>query len=508
MKKKFFISSILVIVILVVSFTKNDSKYGLSVIGTIHPKTSKDISESPWGIQAGSLDENILIKAAEIGVKWTRLGADWSVIEFEKGKYNWEKTDIAFASALEKSITPFITLGGANKLYLKENLNLDPKISEIYGERPEPPIKDQIALKAWLEFVKIAVIRYKDQIKYWEIWNEPNHFAYWGAEPNGHEYGMLLNKTANMIKAIDPSAKILAGAMAGLDPEFTDAFLSAGNKDIVDIITYHNYGAIPEERIYKAVEVWKIINKHNPKIKLWQGECGYPSHSNTRDYRGSSPWGLLIQAKWLLRQSFTDIYFCNATLSNYFKLFHKNGRGEIPTRSFLTKLDSILGFPERGGFRVKEVGVNEKCLLSNPSLEPKPAYYAYRNLCSIMDSKYKPVELKSNIDVKDPGIFYGIGNEDDAFPSVPLVAKFKNKNNSYLISYWLPWHPQELIEYASIDLRLVGVNFINPVLIDLIDGKVYDLDNYKNDKDGTSLFGIPMADYPFIVAEKNEIDLE
>jgi hypothetical protein len=40
----------------------------------------------------------------------------------------------------------------------------------------------------------------------------------------------------------------------------------------------------------------------------------------------------------------------------------------------------VLGFSERGGSRVKSAGVNGKCLLSNPSLTPKPAYYAYQNL--------------------------------------------------------------------------------------------------------------------------------
>jgi len=507
-KKIIVTSAIFAIILPLISWTADNSKFNLKEIGTLHPKNSKDISSSPWGIQAGTLDEDILAKASEIGVKWTRLSADWPAIEIGKGNYNWDQTDKAFAAALEKSITPFVTLGGANKLYSKTRLDLEPKLFEIYGKRPEPPTKNPVAFEAWLEFVKRTVQRYKDKIKYWEVWNEPNHFAYWGAEPNGFEYGLLLKETAKIIRSIDPAAKILAGSMAGLDPEFTDAFLSTGNKDLVDIITYHNYGAIPEERIYKAIQVWDIINKYNPKIKIWQGECGYPSHSSTRDYRGSSPWGLLIQAKWLLRQSFTDIYFCHASLSNYFKLFHKNGRGEIPERSFLTKIDSILGFPERAGSRVKEVGVNEKCLLANPSLEPKPAFYAYQNLCALIDSKYKPVEFNFKVDIKNPGIFYGIGKEDDAFPSIPLVAKFKNENNRYLISYWLPWYPQELIKYASIDLELLGVEFTNPVLIDLLDGKVYEISDYDKGKDGTILYGIPMADYPLIVAEKQEVDFD
>lgn len=506
-KKEITLPIIITLIWFLSGCSAEKKKFDLTEIGKIETKNSKDISASPWGIQAGSLDLNILTKAAEIGVKWTRLGADWSAIEIQKGLYNWQQTDSAFTIALEKGITPFITLGGANKIYLKESFNASPQLLEIYGKRPEPPTRDPIAFRAWLKFVKKTVERYKDKIKYWEVWNEPNHFAYWGVEPDGSEYGLLLNETAKVIKSIDSSAKILAGAMAGLDPEFTDAFLSVDNKDLVDIITYHNYGAIPEERIYKAMQVWEVINKYNPKIKLWQGECGYPSHSSTRDYRGLSPWGLLIQAKWLLRQSFTDIYFCKASLSNYFKLFHKDGRGEIPKRSFLKGIDSILGFPERNGSRVKEIGVNEKCLLENPGLEPKPAYFAYQNLCALIDSRYRPVDIHSTIDIKSPGIFYGIGKEDDAFPSIPLVAKFMNKNGNYLISYWLPWHPQEIIEYAIVDIRVSAVKFSEPVLVDLLDGKLYQINSFKTDNTGTIIYDVPMADYPLIIVEKNNIEV-
>jgi polysaccharide biosynthesis protein PslG len=118
-----------------------------------------------------------------------------------------------------------------------------------------------------------------------EIWNEPNHRAYWGAPPDGKEYGRLVRRSALVIREVDPSAHILAGALAGLDPEFTGAFLDGGVDTLIHIITFHNYAALPEERIYKALEVWKVINAHNPNLELWQGECGYPSHSSTRDFR-------------------------------------------------------------------------------------------------------------------------------------------------------------------------------------------------------------------------------
>jgi len=477
-------------------------------LGTLKSKNSAEISGSYWGIQASTLEDTLLDKAADIGVKWTRLGASWPSIEKEKGIYDWSETDIAFTRIYEKGITPFVTLGRGNKLYTELTTYDDPKLAEIYGYRPAPPTRNPEALKAWLRFVRATVEKYKDRIKYWEVWNEPNHRNYWGAPPDGKDYGNLLKVTASLIKEIDPEAIVIGGSMAGINPGFTEDFLSVGTADLIDIISYHNYGAIPEKRIYRAVELWEVINRYNPDIQLWQGECGYPSHSSTRDYRGISPWGLNIQSKWLLRQAFTDVYFCKATLSNYFKLVHIGGRGERKERTMLSAVDSILGFPERGGSRVRTWGVNEKCLLSNPDLVPKPAYFTYQNLCSVMDDRYKIKNFVHSIEVVNQGMFHGIGPEDDAFPSVPLLAGFTTAEDHHLIAYWLPWHPQEYTpEPATINLELEDLTFENPVRIDLLSGNVYQIDNMEN-KNGRTIFqDLPLSDYPFLIAEQNEIEL-
>ncbi|MFC1764548.1 hypothetical protein ACFL6U_21080 [Planctomycetota bacterium] len=480
-----------------------------TVVGKISPKHSKDINHSPWGIQASTLDPVLLAKAAQIGVKWTRLGASWPSIEHKRGTYSWSETDEAFDAVLKFGITPFVTIGRGNKLYVGLSTYDDPKLAEIYGSRAGPPTSNPTAMAAWLKFVRAVVERYQSKVKYWEIWNEPNHRNYWGAPPDALEYGRLLKETAQVIKDVDPTAVVLGGSMAGLHPDFVDGFLSVGTENLVDIITYHNYGAIPEKRIYAAVKVWDVINKYNPKIEMWQGECGYPSHSSSRDYRGISPWGLNIQAKWLLRQAFTDTFFCKSSMSNYFKLVHKGNRADRPKRSYLSDLDKILGFPERGGSRVKTVGINEKCLLTNPDLNPKPGYFAYQNLCATMDGRYKRTDIRHKIDIVDEGIFYGIGPEDDAFPSVPLVASFKTEDNKFLIAHWLAWHPQEYIpRTAIIDLKLQGVVFSDPVLVDLLTGKVYELKKVMKDRASTKFLGLPLADYPFAIVERGMIDID
>jgi len=488
---------------------EESTQINLKVAGKIIPKRSSEITSSPFGIQAGTLDQSLVAKAADIGVKWTRLGASWSSVEKEKGVYSWENPDQAFEVALKNGITPFITLGDGNKLYSRLTTYDNPEEAEIYGYNPEPPIKDPVAMEAYLNYIRATVERYKDKIDYWEVWNEPNHRNYWGSVPDGKEYGRLLVETAKLIKELDPESKVIGGSMAGINPQFADDFLSVGSDEFIDIISYHNYGAVPEERVYAAIELWNVINRYNPSIELWQGECGYPSHSSTRDYRGRAPWGLNIQAKWLLRQSFVDTYFCRATLSNYFKLVHTSGKGDKPTRTNLRPIDEIFGYPERGGSRVKTKGVNEKCLLTNPELTEKPAFHAYQNLCAIWQPSYKPHEKRYQVDVLDQGIFYGIGEEDDAFPSVPLVASYSDNSGNNLVAWWLPWNAQEdLSKLALINLRLKGILFDDPVLIDLLTGNVFEFKSFKKEEGMLICNNLPLADYPLILAERKTVNFK
>lgn len=481
----------------------NQSVLGRKCIGKIVSKNSKDISASVWGIQDGSNREDIVAKAADIGVKWTRLSASWPDIEKQKGVYDFSVTDVAFETALNNGITPFVCIGRGHPEYTGYADYDNPTLAAIYGKHLAPPIYNEAQMEAFLKYIKAVVERYKDKINYWEIWNEPNHQSYWGAVPDGKEYGKLLKRTAELIRSIDSGCKIIGGAMAGIDPEFTRDFLSQGTAHLIDIISFHNYGAVPEERIYKAIELWEVIDKYNPDLVVWQGECGYPSHSSSRDYRGRAPWGLNIQAKWLLRQSFVDTYFCKAKLSNYFLLANFGNREDIRERTGLREIDKILGFPERGGSRVRTWGVNEKCLLSNPDLKEKPAYFAYQNLCAIWNAAYQPVLFDYKMQVNDEGTFYGI-KWDDAFPSVPLLTSYRAENGNILFAWWIPWNMQEFIpKFAAIDLAVNGAVMKEPVLIDLLEGRVYLIDSYECLTTGIIFKNLPLADFPFVICEKD-----
>ena len=155
---------------------------------------------------------------------------------------------------------------------------------------------------------------------------------------------------------------------------------------------------------------------------------------------------------------------------------------------------------------MKSVGVNEKCVLESPGLNPKPAYFAYQNLCAVFDGRYKPVKIMSKVTIDDPGIFRGVGDEDDAFPSIPLVSSFKTATDKYFIAYWLPWYPQEIIREGRITLAAGDAKFKDPVLIDLLDGEVHSVEFTVEDS-GILFKNIPLADYPYVIVERGEVEI-
>jgi hypothetical protein len=489
------------------SSQQNTEENSNSLIGKIKPKSSSEISGSYWGVQAGSLADSIMEKAAELGVKWTRLHARWEEIEKEKGQFDWQETDEAFEAVLKYGITPFVTLGQGHAMYSGTGSYDDPNLAAIYGDSPAPPVGSEAEMQAWLNFVGQTIERYKDRITYWEIWNEPNHRKYWGAPPNGEDYGRLVKATTEKIRSIQPDAKIVAGSTAGIDANFVDAFLSQTDPQEIDIISFHNYAPLPEDRVYRMQKYLEVINKHNPDLELWQGECGYPSQSRTTGFRGRAPWGLNIQAKWLLRQAFVDTYYCHATLSNYFILAH-DGSMDPPRRTTeFTGIDTVFGYPERGGSRVYSDGINEKCILFRETQEPKPAFHAYQNLIAAMDDRYKKFATDYDIEITDQGDFYGIGEHEDAYPSVPLLVSFKTAQDKSFLAYWLPWNPQEnIVHPARVNVSVKNISFEEPVLLDLLTGEVFMINGFSTENGRLTLNDLPMTDSPMALVEKSEIN--
>ncbi|MDX1960385.1 MAG: cellulase family glycosylhydrolase [Leptospiraceae bacterium] len=72
-------------------------------------------------------------------------------------------------------------------------------------------------LDSYLEFCRSSVKDYKDFIHVWEIWNEANTLRFWIHKPNHADYYRLAKASSEVIREIDPDAKLVLGGIMGED---------------------------------------------------------------------------------------------------------------------------------------------------------------------------------------------------------------------------------------------------------------------------------------------------
>ena len=184
------------------------------------------LADSPFGINAaifrGEPNENNRLELMqEAGIKWGRQDFTWRRIEVEPDIYKWDYYDRVVDELLAHGIMILADLAYEPD-WVRERIN-----------SPE-------AVDAYVKFVRAAVSRYKDKIKHWQIWNEPNfggHF--WRGTPE--QYANFLAAAGRAIHELDPEAKVAGFNTAFVDLRWTERILSLIPYDCFDILCFHPY---------------------------------------------------------------------------------------------------------------------------------------------------------------------------------------------------------------------------------------------------------------------------
>jgi hypothetical protein len=134
----------------------------------------------------------------------------------------------------------------------------------------------------WGKFVYDIVSRYKDRVRAWEIWNEPNLTEFWPAPPE--LFAQLMRVAWQAAKAADPNATIvLGGIYRGVNIERIDGIFKAlraidpngANAFFHDVIGYHLYDgghcSVFDEIQYLRTFFWQPQVGNKP---LWITESG------------------------------------------------------------------------------------------------------------------------------------------------------------------------------------------------------------------------------------------
>jgi Cellulase (glycosyl hydrolase family 5) len=212
---------------------------------------------SLFGVDVRSYaNDGMLPFVREANPRWVRAGdALWSQVERERGVYDW--TALA---QLE-----------ANVIRLR-NLGLEPIVivqqSPSWAQREpgrlcSPPSAEY--LDDFARFMGAIAARYASgpaTINYWEVWNEPDYtaaevqdisgFGCWASTQmsysGGQYYGDALKRVYPAIKASNPNAVVLAGALSyelsreAISLNFTRGMLFSTGGNAFDALSFHAYG--------------------------------------------------------------------------------------------------------------------------------------------------------------------------------------------------------------------------------------------------------------------------
>lgn len=436
-----------------------------SVIGTIQPRTSCEISASNWSVGAETMDRDYTIYEnwkeylGPLGAKKARIQAGWSKTEPEPGIYHWAWLDEIIFGMHEQCVEPWMNLSYGNPNYASGGGTRLGATMPGSGE----------ALDAWLQWVRSMVTRYGGIIDEWEIWNEGVHGG------NTMEiYIDLFIPTAEAIRELQPEATIIAMSMAGTHPELADEFLaSLASRDLlhlVDEISYHPYSRNPDAVYGIVADLRAAINKYSESITIRQGENGAPSEFRKTKALSNYDWTELSQAKWTLRRLLGDL-----------------GR-DIPS-SYFSIMD--LKYPDEMNRKGLLYATEEKTVKYR-----KPAYHAMQHVTSIFDHSIKLI----------PDYPYLVESPE----SLSLFAYEEKSSGKQIVTIWFDGDiPSDSNRKTSLDFTFTQGQFEQPVYADLRSGEVFEIPKSRIDKQGTrfTFLGIPVYDSPIVISDRSVMEV-
>ena len=461
---------IAVLVALVAVGAAQEPKVPFPVVGKITPRSAKQIASSSWSIGGETLDRDYAIYGnyskyvGSLGAKAIRVQTGWAKIEKQKGVYDFAWLDDVVNDALAQGVQPWLETNYGNPLYSGGGE------TGLGGGIPSSPE----ALAAWDKWVRALVQRYKDRVRDWEVWNEPD-LGGGGKKVPPDAYGDLFIRTARIIREERPDARIYALGLAG-NTQYLEQFLQHLKQKealaMVDVVTVHGYPRNPDD-VGLVDRSRAIVAEYSPKIEIRQGETGAPSTAGTFGALSGHPWTELTQAKWNLR-----------------RLLAHHAKG-VPMNLFT--LMELHYAAAGGGVRVNTKGL----LKSNPDKtveRPKPAYYAAQHVFSIFDDTLvRMADYPSTT---------------TATRKLAVNAWARRDTKKQVVAVWFSGEvPSDSNELTAIDLTFEQGDFTEPVYVDLRTGAIHAIPpaNWSREGGRCIFRQIPVYDSPILIAERSAV---
>ncbi len=258
----------------------------------------------------------------DLGITLVRLQSGWARTEKEKGKYDFAWLDEIVDDLDKIGVEPWISLSYGNPIYAVECDG-----EQNYTGQKMFPLNSAEGTAAWQAYVRAVVTRYKDRVRVWEVWNEPDCIHFLKVQPGttwSKEYARLARLTAAIVREIQPTARIAVCTASGPDGRARSSveLFEQGVGEFADIYTFHAYRALPEGFSRQEQDAfYAAIRRFAPKIEFWRGEAGLSSQKSGRGALHHLPLSEEMQARWMSRHLVRDLADPEIDFTSYFHLF-------------------------------------------------------------------------------------------------------------------------------------------------------------------------------------------
>jgi hypothetical protein len=310
------------------------------------------ISALPYGTNVHLAQNDVLAKVKAAGITWIRIDVNWSAIETSKGNSVYTDVDRVVNYATANGLSVYASIGSTPGW-------ANGKKGSTY---PASNVQD------WKNFVARTVARYKNQVKYWGIWNEPNLKNFFALGKDKFVQQILL-PAAQTIRNADPAAFIVGPDLShktetGTEWYFWLKYILDNAGSYFDIISHHIY---EDHGVYYMYELLEQGDQFIPAVKKIVEDSG----------QGSKPFWI-TETGWDTRK-----YSETMQSERYLDMLHTRARKNYPQKVFFYE---IIDDPKAEPFGI---------LRSN--LEAKPAYNAYRDyIAGLYPDPGNPDEGKVN----------------------------------------------------------------------------------------------------------------
>ena len=240
------------------------------------PSTIGIADSGLYGQTQAQIDQT-LDTLQSIGVQDIRVFVPWIFVEPAQGTYNWSYMDMVMQAAADRNMGVMVEIASTPTW-------AGSSTSITGAGTPDPA--------TYASFAAAVAKRYGSTISAYEIWNEPNYVL--SSDPiDATAYAALLKAAYPAIKAVDPTATVVAGALGSvisfgsitLDPvTFVREMLAAGASGYFDALSFHPYqeslpfssgAGVANSPLMQLNAIYQLLQQYGDgNLKIWISEFG------------------------------------------------------------------------------------------------------------------------------------------------------------------------------------------------------------------------------------------